>query len=203
MATCGISAELAVPGDIPSLGDPAEFDLAIILGSDESAYDDSVPWVANQLGYVRHAIGAGLPILGICFGAQMLARALGGEVRRAPEPEVAWKSMTRAEAADWLPAGPWLTWHADTFDWPPGATPLAWTEMAPQAFAHGHHLGLQFHPEVTADLIEQWLDVERRKLALRELDHQALLAESRERDAQAGKAATVLFERYFDRLTAR
>lgn len=203
MAACGISADITAPADIRSLGDPADYDVAIILGSDESAYDDSVAWVADQLDYARRAIRTGVPILGICFGAQMLARALGGEVRRAPEPEVAWKSMTRAEGAGWLPAGPWLTWHMDTFEWPPGATPLAWTEVAPQAFAHGNHLGLQFHPEVTADLIEQWLEVERRKLALGGLDHQALLAESRQRDSQAREAATTLFERYFDRLLTR
>ena len=203
MAARGVTAEIATPADIRSLGDPGEYDVAIILGSDESAYDDSVAWVADEFDYARRAIQTDVPVLGICFGAQMLARALGGEVRRAPEPEVAWKSMTRAEAADWLPAGPWLTWHTDTFDWPPGATPLAWTEMAPQAFAHGDHLGLQFHPEVTADLIEQWLEVDRRKLALKDLDHDALLAESRQRDHQAGQAATVLFERYLDRLLSR
>ncbi len=203
MASRGIRAEIAAPADLPSLGDPSDYDLAIILGSDESAYDDSVPWVAEELDYAQRAIRVGVPVLGICFGAQMLARALGADVRRAPEPEVAWKSMTRADDADWLPAGPWLTWHTDTFDWPPGATPLAWTEMAPQAFAHGDHLGLQFHPEVTADLIEQWLEVDRRKLALKDLDHDALLDESRQRDGQAGEAATLLFGRYLDRLPAR
>ena len=203
MAARGITADIAGPDQIRWLGDPADYDVAIILGSDESAYDDSVPWVAEEFDYARRAIGAGVPVLGICFGAQMLARALGGEVRRAPEPEVAWKSLTRAEAARWLPAGPWLTWHSDTFDWPPGATALAWTDMAPQAFAHGDHLGLQFHPEVTADLIEQWLEVDRRKLALKDLDHDELLAESRRRDSKAGQAAGDLFERYFDRLLTR
>ena len=200
MAARGIAAEITGPEDIQSLDGPADYDVAIILGSDESAYDDSVAWVADELDYVRQMIRTGVPVLGICFGAQLLARALGGEVRRAAEPEVAWKSITRAEAAGWLPTGPWLTWHADTFDWPPGAMPLAWTDAAPQAFAHGDHLGLQFHPEVTADLIEQWLEVERRTLALRDIDHDALLAESRRRDGQAGEAATLLFERYFDRL---
>jgi GMP synthase-like glutamine amidotransferase len=97
MAARGIRAEIAAPADIPSLRDPGEYDVAIILGSDESAYDDSVGWVPDQLDYARRAIQAGVPVLGICFGAQMLARALGGEVRRSPEPEVAWKKMSRAE----------------------------------------------------------------------------------------------------------
>jgi GMP synthase (glutamine-hydrolysing) len=202
MAARGISAEIVAPQDIPSLEDPRRYDLVIILGSDDSAYDDSVPWVGQEFAYARRAAQSDVPILGICFGAQMLARALGGEVRRAEEPEVGWKSMTRAQAAAWMPPGPWLTWHMDTFDWPPGATPLAWTDTAPQAFARGSHLGLQFHPEAPADLIEQWLDVDRRTVALRGLDHDALLAESRLQDDQADRAARVLFERYFEQLKA-
>jgi GMP synthase-like glutamine amidotransferase len=199
----GISAEIVGPEGIPGLGDPARYDLVIILGSDDSAYDDSVPWVADEFAYARRSVEAEVPVLGICFGAQMLARALGGEVRRADEPEVAWVSVDRAEEAAWMPPGPWLTWHQDTFSWPPGATRLAWTDAAPQAFAHGRHMGLQFHPEAPADLIEQWLDVDRRTEALRGIDHDALLAESRAHDAQADRAAQTLFERYFDRLLGR
>jgi GMP synthase (glutamine-hydrolysing) len=200
MAARGISAEIVAPGEIGSLEEPSRYDLAIVLGSDDSAYDDSVPWVPDELAYVRRAIESDVPVLGICFGAQMLARALGAEVRKADAPEVGWKTMMRAEVAAWMPPGPWLTWHQDTFDWPPGATPLAWTDASPQAFSHGRHLGLQFHPEATADIIEQWLEVDRRTLALEGVDHDALLAETRGQDGQAGEAATILFERYFDQL---
>ena len=203
MATRGISAEIAGPESIGLLPDPTRYDLTIILGSDESAYDDSVSWVAEEFAYARRVVQAGVPVLGICFGAQMLARVLGAEVRRAREPEVGWKVMTRADDAGWLPAGPWLTWHNDTFDWPSGATRLAWSDVAPQAFSHGQHLGLQFHPEAPADLIERWLDVDRRTLALQGVDHQALLAESRAQDSQADELARTLFESYFDRLLAR
>ena len=146
------------------------------------------------------AIDSDVPVLGICFGAQMLARALGAEVRKADAPEVGWKSMTRAKEATWMPPGPWLTWHQDTFDWPTGATRLAWTDRAPQAFSKWRHLGIQFHPEATADLIEQWLEVDRRTQALKGIDHDALLVESRMHDRQADEAAKILFERYFDRL---
>ena len=200
MVSRGISAEIVAPGEIGSLGEPRRYDLAIVLGSDDSAYDDSVPWVAEEFDYVRRAIESGVPVLGICFGAQMLARALGAVVRKADAPEVGWKSMMRAKAAAWMPPGPWLTWHRDTFDWPPGAAPLAWTDEAPQAFCQGRHVGIQFHPEATAEMIEQWLEVDRRTLALKDIDHQALLAETREQDGQAGEAARILFERYFDRL---
>src|SRR5947209_6378316 len=115
MASRGIGYEIVTPNEIGALGDPRRYDLTIILGADDSAYDDSLPWVAAEFAYSREAVGAGVPVLGICFGAQMLARALGSEVRRAPAPEVGWKSMTRASGAEWLPAGPWLTWHMDTF----------------------------------------------------------------------------------------
>lgn len=200
MASHGITAEIVAPGDIGSLEDPRRYDLAIVLGSDDSAYDDSVAWVAEQFHYVRRTIEAEVPVLGICFGAQMLARALGSDVRRADAPEVGWKTMTVAPEAAWMPPGPWLTWHQDTFDWPAGTTPLAWSDEAPQAFGQGGHLGIQFHPEATAEMIEQWLEVDRRTLALRDIDHDALLAETRERDRQADDAARILFERYFDRL---
>lgn len=203
MAERAISAQVVGPEEIGSLEDPRRYDLAIVLGSDDSAYDDSVSWVPEELAYVRRAVESDVPVLGICFGAQMLARALGGEVRRAPEPEVGWKSMIRSAAADWMPAGPWLTWHQDTFGWPPGATPLAWTEVAPQAFSQGDHLALQFHAEATADLIEGWLDIERRRKALDGLDHKALLAETRLKEGEADHVATLLFERYLDRLLSQ
>jgi GMP synthase (glutamine-hydrolysing) len=203
MAAREISTEVVAPDEIRSLGDPRQFDLAIVLGSDDSAYDDSVPWVPEELAYVQRAVQSDVPVLGICFGAQMLARALGADVHRAREPEVGWKSMIRSDEAGWLPAGPWLTWHQDTFDWPSGAMPLAWTDVAPQAFSRGDHLGLQFHPEATADLIEQWVDMDRRKLALRDIDHDALLAETRRKDSEAEEVARILFEHYLDRLLSR
>lgn len=203
MASRGVSAEVVAPDEIGSLGDPDQFDLTILLGSDDSAYDDSVPWIPEELAYVRRAVESDVPVLGICFGAQMLARALGADVRRAAQPEVAWKAMDRSDEADWLPAGPWLTWHQDTFDWPPRATPLAWTDMAPQAFSQGDHLGLQFHPEATADLIEEWIAIDRRRRALRDIDHDAFLAETRMHDGQADELARIMFERYFDRLRRR
>ena len=75
--------------------------------------------------------------------------------------------------------------------------------FAPQAFSRGPHLGIQFHPEAPAELIEQWLEVERRTQALQGIDHEALLAETRAQDSQAAEAATALFGSYFDQLLGR
>src|SRR6202035_2969695 len=67
MAARGISAEIVGPSEIGSLDDPSRYDLAIVLGSDDSAYDDSVSWVPEELAYVRRAIESDVPVLGICF----------------------------------------------------------------------------------------------------------------------------------------
>lgn len=101
-------------------------------------------------------------MLGICFGAQILARALGAEVRRVGEPEVGWTTVVRAEP--WIPEGRWFFWHEDTFSWPADSTPLAWTAAAPKAVRCASHLGLQFPAEASGDMIEKWLDKGVRKL---------------------------------------
>jgi GMP synthase (glutamine-hydrolysing) len=199
IARRGMLVELARPADAGSPPDPRGYDLVISLGSDESATDDSLAWVPAELAYVRRAIEAGVPVLGICFGAQMLARALGAEVRPAAVPEVGWKGLTRtAAASSWLPAGPWLVWHEDNFAWPPDATALAWTEAAPQAFRQGDHLGLQFHPEATGEMVDSWLGTDARKLAQLGIDIDGLRRETRRIDEAADAAAQALFDAYLE-----
>ncbi len=193
----GLAVEIARPADMATLPDPREYELVVTLGSDESAHNDSLTWVGAELEYVRQAISAEIPVLGICFGGQMLARALGATVRRAAAPEVGWKTITRADSSGaWIPSGPWFVWHEDTFDWPPGATPLAWTDDAPHAFRQADHLGLQFHPEATGDIVERWLDEGVRKLELQRIDVDALRRETRRMEDAADEAARALFDFY-------
>jgi GMP synthase-like glutamine amidotransferase len=149
-----INYEVLTSGDQP-FPDPASLDLIVIMGSDKAAYDDSIPWLPAELAYVRDAVRVGTPVLGICFGGQMLARALGGTVRRADHHELGWFPVTTNDATA-IPAGPWMESHWDTFTPPPGALLLASTPRAEQAFRLGPHLGLQFHPEMTPTVFETW-----------------------------------------------
>jgi GMP synthase-like glutamine amidotransferase len=135
--------------------DPAGFDRVVTLGSEHAADDDTVPWQADEQAALRAADAAGVPILGVCFGAQSLARALGGAVRRAERPELGWVTVgTRAPGV--VPDGPWLSWHKDELLPPAGSELLAANESGVQAYRAGRHAGVQFHPEVTGEIVAAW-----------------------------------------------
>jgi GMP synthase-like glutamine amidotransferase len=134
---------------------PAGFDRVVTLGSERAADDDSVPWQADERAALAAADAAGVPILGVCFGAQSLACALGGGVRRAAMPELGWISVG-TRAPDVIPDGPWMAYHDDELLPPPGAEILAANESGVQAYRSGIHTGVQFHPEVTREIIIGW-----------------------------------------------
>jgi GMP synthase-like glutamine amidotransferase len=134
--------------------DPTAVDAVVALGSDRSVHASKDPWIAEQVAFLRAAHDAGVPVVGICFGGQALAAALGGRVTRAPETEIGWIDV---EGDDGY-GGRWFTWHEDVFDLPPGATELARGASGLQAFAVGASVGVQFHPEVTLAIVEDWLD---------------------------------------------
>ena len=96
-------------------------DAAAILGSELTAYDDTLPWLAAELAFIERMLAASVPVLGICFGAQALARVLGARLYRLPEPEIGWAQVTSAHPG--LAEGPWLSWHRDAFDLPRGRGP--------------------------------------------------------------------------------
>jgi GMP synthase-like glutamine amidotransferase len=130
-------------------------DAAVILGSEQTAYDDAVPWLARELAFVARLLTVGVPVLGICFGAQVLARVLGARLYRLAEPEIGWVRVTSQRPG--LPEGPWPSWHRDAFDLPAGATALAVNEVCLQGFTIGPHAGVQFHPEATEAIVADWL----------------------------------------------
>lgn len=135
----------------------SEYDAVAFFGAAWAVYDSlTIPWIADEIGYARSLISLGVPTLGICFGGQMLAAAVGGTVSRAPVPEVGWSTLATSEPG-LIDAGPWLEWHFDRFTLPPGVPVLARTAVAAQAFTYGRALGLQFHPEVTDEVIAAWL----------------------------------------------
>jgi GMP synthase (glutamine-hydrolysing) len=113
--------------------------------------------------WLVEAVEGEMPILGICLGAQLLARALGGEVKAGEGPEVGFAPVEIHESSDPIvgalaPSAPVLHWHGDLFDLPDGAVPLASSDQTRhQAFRHGNAWGLLFHAEADAALIDRWL----------------------------------------------
>jgi len=167
----------------------------MVTGSESSVNDDSVPGLVRERDCVRAAVEAGTPVLGICFGAQLLAQALGGSVSRLDEPEVGWKVLETSDE-DLVNPGPWLLWHEDHVQVPPGAQVLARSDVCLAAFSAGPHLGVQFHPEVSPELLLAWIEQQRTSESA---DPEALqrLATGIEEHAQASsRAAARLLDRF-------
>ena len=164
-------------GPLPSL-DGAEH--VIVLGAVWSVYDREKigHWIDAELDWLRAADAAGVPVLGICFGAQALAAALGGGVEAAARKEVGWTVIDSVDPG-LIPPGPWLEFHGDRCVLPPQARLLASNDVGPQAFRLGPHLAVQFHPEVDGAQLKLWLDAGGREEALRAgHDPDKLLAET-------------------------
>ena len=149
----GWNVDVVRPRELGEAPDPHAADAIVALGSDCSVHASTDPWIAPQLSLLRAAHHAEVPVLGICFGGQALAAALGGTVTRAPRTEIGWIDVDGDDGY----GGRWFTWHEDAFTLPPGAVELARAPSGPQAFAIGRSVGLQYHPEVTPKIVEEWL----------------------------------------------
>lgn len=132
-------------------------DLVVLLGSPHGVYDTHIPWIAAQRGMVRRLAEAQRPILGICFGAQMLAAATGGEAMPIGQGRAFLGVFGNEEASGEIWRGPYVRWHGDHFTAPPGATVLARDGGTIQAFQQANRLGVQFHPEATPDIVRGWV----------------------------------------------
>lgn len=139
--------------------DASEFDLIIPLGAPWGAWDDGCigKWLLPEVEWIRAIVESGKPVLGICFGGQLMARALGGSVARAPQCEIGWKSIW-SDDPELVSDGPWFQFHYDRWTLPPGAKEIARNPIASQAFTIKNSLALQFHPEVDSTSLRQWLD---------------------------------------------
>lgn len=198
------------------LEDVSVRDVAAIIpmGGNAHAWDeDAYPLVRSERALLRDAVDAGVPVFGICLGAQILVRALDGDVRPAPEPEIGWLDIEPTAEAAGDPVFRHLEsptsvyqWHYDVFEPPAGAHVLASSEAAPnQAFRlNGADVwGIQFHPEATPDLWELW--VARHPDEVREagVDVDALRAAVYEGSPRSLAVRSALFDAFIERARQR
>lgn len=156
--TVCIDEGIAVP---PSLDDVSGL---IFMGGGMNV-TDPLQWIEDEKALIRRAVKQNIPVLGICLGAQLMSTALGGSITHGPGMEIGWHCLQPIAGAE---NSPWLEnlsfpvtafhWHADTFSIPPGAQNLLRSDCRPnQAFAISNSLALQFHPEMTEDMVREWL----------------------------------------------
>ena len=194
--------QLVVDARESPLPDPAGFDLVVPLGSDDSAVDESVEYLRAEWELLERAVQARVPVLGICFGAQLLCRVLGGTVRRnAGGPEIGWLRVGTDDPGLVEP-GPWLVWHLDVMEPGPDSVVVARTGVAVQAFSHGPHLGVQFHPEVTVASARVWAEHYRSSLDRLGIEPAALVTETVQRAEVTRRRAYDLVDRVLARAEA-
>jgi GMP synthase-like glutamine amidotransferase len=157
------TARLYESHKLPS--EPVGLDAIISMGGPMNVYEeDEYPFLRNETILLRNAVDGNLPVMGLCLGAQMIAKARGARVTKSPAKEVGWGKidLTDAGKSDPLFAGlpstlDVLQWHEDMFEIPEGGTLLAASEACPhQALRYRNALGLQFHLEINEAMLREW-----------------------------------------------
>jgi GMP synthase (glutamine-hydrolysing) len=191
--------------------DARDFAAIIPMGGNAHVWEaDLAPALASERVLLREAVDADVPTFGICLGGQLVASALGGEVRAGEAPEIGWLEITPTEAARddpvfsvlGQPAGVYQ-WHNDVLDPPPGARVLASSEAAPnQAFrVDGTDAwGIQFHPETTPELWELWIARHPTEVEEAGVDVEALRTAVYEGAPRALRFCSALFDAFIDRV---
>ena len=162
---------VAADGDAPP-GAPTDWEAVMVFGGAMHPDQDAEhPWLAGEAGFLETALAEGVPLLGVCLGAQLIARAAGASVGPSGSPEVGWFEVARDDGCDDPVVGVLpdrfraFQWHYYTFDLPPGAALLAASDAARQAYRLGDRVwGIQFHAEVDRRMLDHWLREGREEL---------------------------------------
>ncbi|HML29633.1 MAG TPA: type 1 glutamine amidotransferase [Hyphomicrobium sp.] len=145
-----ISSKEIVTTDLGNVVD----DAVVFLGSRRGVYESHVQWIARERALMKRLVANSVPVFGICFGAQLLATAIGGTVAPMGHRHRGWMENSTASAPIW--EGPWLRWHGDFITLPDEVDVFARDDNTVQAFAHGNAIGVQFHPEVSGSVLQEW-----------------------------------------------
>jgi len=183
--------------------------LLVVLGGPIGVYEeDAYPFLRDELAALRTRLDAGRPVLGVCLGAQLIARALGAKVAPGPRKEIGWSGVTlteagRASVLKPLADVPVLHWHGDNADLPAGAVGLASTEACPhQAFAVGDTvLALQFHIEADPARIESWLIGHTVELGKAGIDPRAIRQQAAAHGAATAAAGRAVLSAWLDQVS--
>ena len=190
-----------------SLPDATSFDTLIMLGGPMSVKDD-ISYIRKEEELVRDFALVGKKMLGVCLGAQIMAKAFGAKVYKGPAAEVGWLDITLCEeglrdslmirmASHPDSGGIWkkskvFHWHGETFDIPQGASRLAFSDLYPnQAFKYGRGYAFQFHIEVSEQIIYDWMSGEK-------TDMNNLRAETRRYYDDYRKRAFAFYQKFFN-----
>lgn len=188
-----------VPVTFPNAED---FDLIVFLGAPWGAWDDACigNWLEPELEMCRLAVTNDKPVLGICFGGQLMARALGGSVARGDHPEIGWTNIW-SDDESLVGNGPWFQFHYDEFTVPPGAVEVARNPVSSQAFTINKSLGVQFHPELDSAALEGWLTLDGAGLVEKDgQDPEVMLAQTKATDAAGEERTYALIDAFLSRV---
>ena len=160
----GYRLDVWQPAERPEAPAAGAYDAVMVFGGAMHVdQDEEHPWLLEEQRYLRELVEREAPVLGVCLGAQLLAQAVGARVGPAAEPEIGWLEVERTRDDPVIGVYPdhflALQWHFYAFEVPPGAVELARSPVCPQAFRLGKAAwGVQFHPEVTAEIVASWID---------------------------------------------
>lgn len=181
-----------------------EFSAIILLGGPMSVYE-GIPYLTKEQFLIRDAFRRNIPVLGVCLGSQLIAGALGGTVFRGAKKEIGWYDVKITDKGlenlfnglEKKELGV-FQWHGDTYTLPQNAVVLAYSDLYPQAFKIGSAYGLQFHLEVTEDMIKVWTEEYREEIKREGIELEKIIARNSDEIEELSKKCSLVWSNFSD-----